>query len=51
MEALTPKVPITRQSVDLPDGEEGMEERGELKRAMRRERRAKIKEGNYLKGM
>jgi len=24
---------------------------GELKRAMRRERRAGIKEGNYLKGM
>ncbi|TVY20052.1 hypothetical protein LARI1_G002720 [Lachnellula arida] len=49
--ALTPKVPITRQSVDLPSGEEGMGERSELKRAMRQERRAKIKENNYLKGM
>jgi len=49
--AFTAKVPITRQSVDLPDGEEGMAERSELKRAMRQERRAKIKESNYLKGM
>ncbi|TVY33225.1 54S ribosomal protein L37, mitochondrial [Lachnellula subtilissima] len=49
--ALTPKVPITRQSVDLPIGEEGMGERSELKRAMRKERRAKIKEANYLKAM
>lgn len=49
--ALTPKVPITKQSVDLPSGEEGMGERSELKKAMRQERRAKIKENNYLKGM
>ncbi|TVY54876.1 54S ribosomal protein L37, mitochondrial [Lachnellula cervina] len=49
--ALTPKVPITKQSVDLPSGEKGMGERSELKKAMRQERRAKIKENNYLKGM
>ncbi|TVY71290.1 hypothetical protein LSUE1_G004929 [Lachnellula suecica] len=46
-EAFTPKVPITQQSVEL----EGADERAELKRAMRRERRAGIKEKNYLKGM
>ncbi|TVY46409.1 hypothetical protein LOCC1_G003774, partial [Lachnellula occidentalis] len=51
MSSLTPKVPITRQSVDLASGEEGMGERTELKRAMRKERRANIKEANYLKAM
>jgi large subunit ribosomal protein L54 len=59
MEALAPKIPITQQSIDLPANEEGtvvgaMEaetKREELRSAMRRERRNKIKEANYLKGM
>lgn len=42
------KIPITQQSVDL---EGGLGPAQELKRAMRRERRAGIKEKNYLKGM
>ncbi|KAK9439145.1 ribosomal protein subunit L37 [Metarhizium brunneum] len=57
--ALTPKIPIQHQSINLP-GEEGgsvsdniaaAEKREELRRAMRKERKAKIKEANYLKSM
>ncbi|KAG8421382.1 hypothetical protein J3459_007553 [Metarhizium acridum] len=57
--ALTPKVPIQHQSINLP-GEEGgsvadniaaAEKREELRKAMRKERKAKIKEANYLKSM
>ena len=59
MEALAPKVPITQQSIDLPANVEGTligalkaeTKREELRAAMRRERRNKIKEANYLKGM
>jgi large subunit ribosomal protein L54 len=59
LEALAPKIPLQQQSVNLP-GEEGgsLEEnieaerrREELKKAMRKERRAKIRESNYLKTM
>ena len=32
-------------------GMKGMEEREGLKRAMRRERRGKVREGNFLRGM
>ncbi|QSZ33194.1 hypothetical protein DSL72_002780 [Monilinia vaccinii-corymbosi] len=46
------QVPIQQQSIDLPtEGEEALEQRAGLRKAMREERRAKIKEGNYLKGM
>ncbi|KZZ99089.1 Ribosomal protein L37, mitochondrial [Moelleriella libera RCEF 2490] len=59
LEALAPKVPIQKQAANLP-GEEGgslldniraAEKRQELKKAMRKERKAKIKEANYLKSM
>jgi len=58
-EALAPKVPITQQSIDLPANKSGTvsgaleaeAKREELRAAMRRERRAKIKENNFLKGM
>jgi large subunit ribosomal protein L54 len=58
-EALTPKVPLQQQTIDLPSNEEGsvkgaleaVEKREELRKAMRGERRAKIKERNFLKGM
>jgi large subunit ribosomal protein L54 len=56
---LEPKIPLTQQSIDLPANEEGTvagaleadTKREELREAMRRERRAKIKEANFLKGM
>lgn len=59
LSALQPKIPITKQSIDLPSNEQGTlagaleagEKRGELRDAMRAERRKKIKEGNFLKGM
>lgn len=59
MSALQPKIPITKQSIDLewnekgtPEGaQEAMGKREELRDAMRRERRSKIKEVNFLKGM
>ncbi len=59
MEALAPKVPLQHQSINLPDGGSGSlsdvleatGKRDELKKAMRRERQAKIKESNYLKSM
>ncbi|PNY20413.1 Uncharacterized protein TCAP_07416 [Tolypocladium capitatum] len=59
LEALAPKVPLQQQSINLP-GKEGssVEEniaaankREELRKAMRKERKAKIKEANYLKSM
>ena len=47
---MMPKVPLQQQSIDLPAGpEEGLRAREELTKALRRERRSKIKEGNYLK--
>ncbi|SPO00958.1 related to mitochondrial ribosomal protein L37p [Cephalotrichum gorgonifer] len=59
VEALAPKVPLQHQSVNLPDGGSGSlpevleaaQKREELKKAMRRERKAQIKEANYLKSM
>ncbi|KAJ5042083.1 mitochondrial 54S ribosomal protein mL54 [Drepanopeziza brunnea f. sp. 'multigermtubi'] len=53
------RVPLTQQSIDLPANEEGTVEgalvaegkRQELRGAMRRERRKKIKEANFLRGM
>ncbi|RYP17257.1 hypothetical protein DL765_004642 [Monosporascus sp. GIB2] len=59
LEALAPKIPLQQQSVNLPANEAGTVEgavaaaaaREELRRAMRRERKAKIKESNYLKSM
>ncbi|RYP25280.1 hypothetical protein DL767_008458 [Monosporascus sp. MG133] len=59
LEALAPKIPLQQQSVNLPANEAGTAEgamaasaaREELRRAMRRERKAKIKESNYLKSM
>ncbi|KAL1840641.1 hypothetical protein VTJ49DRAFT_249 [Mycothermus thermophilus] len=59
LEALVPKVPLQKQSVNLPAAEPGNvaqaleahDKREELRRAMRKERRAKIKESNYLKAM
>lgn len=59
LEALAPKIPLQHQSINLPgspdDGIEdtllAAEKREELRKAMRRERRAKIKESNYLRSM
>lgn len=59
MEALAPKVPLQQQAIDLPSNEDGsvtgameaVEKREELRKAMRDERRAKIKETNFLKGV
>jgi large subunit ribosomal protein L54 len=56
---IEPKIPITKQSIDLPANEEGTAEgalsaeraRGELRSGMRRERRSNIKEANFLKSM
>lgn len=56
---MEPKIPLTQQSIDLPANEEGTimgaleagDKREELREAMRRERRNKIKESNFLKGM
>ena len=51
------KVPLEEQSIDLPAGigqEEGMraqEAREELNAAMRKARRRRIKEANFLRGM
>lgn len=58
-EALEPKIPLQQQTIDLPANQEGtvrgaleaVEKREELQKAMRKERRAKIKERNFLKGM
>lgn len=59
MEALAPKIPLQHQSINLPDGGSGSlgdvleatAKRTELKKAMRSERKAQIKESNYLKSM
>ncbi|ROT37381.1 hypothetical protein SODALDRAFT_334471 [Sodiomyces alkalinus F11] len=59
LDALAPKVPLQHQSVNLPGKEDGdvadnlfaAEKREELRKAMRQERKAKIKEANYLKSM
>ncbi|CAJ2501584.1 Uu.00g044370.m01.CDS01 [Anthostomella pinea] len=59
IEALAPKIPLQHQSVNMPGNEEGTTEgaiaaqqaREDLRRAMRKERKAKIKESNYLKSM
>lgn len=59
LEALAPKIPLQHQSINMPANEAGTAEgavaaakaREELRRAMRRERKAKIKESNYLKSM
>lgn len=56
---IEPKIPITKQSIDLPSNETGTAEgaleaertRGELRSGMRRERRSNIKEKNFLKSM
>lgn len=55
---LVPKVPLYEQTVDLESGDgsvEGaqraMEARGELTKAMRKKRRADIKERNFLGGL
>ena len=57
-ELLEPKVPMYEQSIDLPAGDgsiagnkDALNARGELTHAMRVNRRAKIKEGNFLKAM
>ena len=53
----TVKVPLEEQSIDLPAGmglQEGIQAQGareELNGAMRKARRKKIKENNFLKGM
>lgn len=59
LEALAPKIPLHHQTINLPANEAGTAEgavaaaeaREELRRAMRRDRKAKIKESNYLKSM
>ncbi|KAI1435332.1 mitochondrial ribosomal protein L37-domain-containing protein [Xylaria sp. CBS 124048] len=59
LEALAPKIPMQHQTIDLPANQSGTVEgaihaqdvREDLRRALRRERKAKIKESNYLKSM
>ncbi|KAL2154225.1 hypothetical protein VTH82DRAFT_2901 [Thermothelomyces myriococcoides] len=59
LEALAPKIPLQKQTVNLPAAEPGnvaqaieaVDKREELRKAMRKERRAKIRESNYLKAM
>lgn len=59
LEALAPKIPLQQQSINMPGNEEGTAEgamaavaaREDLRKAMRKERRSKIKEANYLKSM
>lgn len=59
LEALAPKVPIPEQSINLPgkhgasleENLEALKARDGLTRAMRIERKAKIKERNFLKSM
>lgn len=59
IEALAPKVPITKQSIDLPSNEENttvgalkaVGSREEIRKALRNERRKDIKQKNYLKSM
>ncbi|KAI5272637.1 hypothetical protein E4T47_04090 [Aureobasidium subglaciale] len=56
--ALAPKIPLHEQTIDLPAGDgslkgaiEAMEARDALTKSMRKNRRAKIKEANFLKAM
>jgi large subunit ribosomal protein L54 len=57
--ALAPKIPLQQQTINLPGKQDGdvrdalyaSDKREELRRAMRKERKAKIKETNYLKSM
>ncbi|KAI2613641.1 mitochondrial ribosomal protein L37-domain-containing protein [Hypoxylon fragiforme] len=59
LDALAPKIPLQNQSINLPANESGTLEgaiashdaRETLRRAMQKERKAKIKETNYLKSM
>ncbi|KAH8675674.1 mitochondrial ribosomal protein L37-domain-containing protein [Xylariales sp. PMI_506] len=59
LDHLVPKIPLQQQSINLPANEEGtpagavaaVAAREDLRAAMRKERRAKIKESNYLKSM
>lgn len=59
LEALAPKIPLQHQSINLPGNENGTleqnieaaQKREELRKAMRKERKAKIKETNYLRSM
>lgn len=59
LSALAPKVPLQQQTINLPGSPGGTPEeafvaagkREELRKAMRKERKAKIKEDNYLKSM
>jgi large subunit ribosomal protein L54 len=59
IEALAPKIPLQQQSINLPGKQGGTVEeslfasgkREELRKAMRKERKSKIKESNYLKSM
>ncbi|KAJ2905359.1 hypothetical protein MKZ38_005658 [Zalerion maritima] len=59
LSALEPKIPVTKQTINMPANEkntaegaiEAFEKREELRFAMRRDRKAKIKETNYLKSM
>ncbi|KAK4132592.1 hypothetical protein BT67DRAFT_385049 [Trichocladium antarcticum] len=63
LEALVPKIPLQKQTVnlsaaaaegggdDLGEAVRAVDQREELRKAMRKERRAKIKETNYLKTM
>lgn len=57
-EALAPKVPLHEQSIDLPSGDGSLEgamdaaqARDALTKSLRRNRRANIKEANFLKAM
>jgi large subunit ribosomal protein L54 len=58
-EVIEEKIPVTRQSIDLPANETGTVEgameagraREELRINMRKERRSSIKEKNFLKSM
>ncbi|MCJ1474264.1 hypothetical protein MMC13_002922 [Lambiella insularis] len=57
-DSLTPKVPIEHQSIDLPAGDgtirgalDAARAREDVRDALRRGRRKKIKEGNFLKAM
>lgn len=58
-EALAAKIPLQHQSINLPGQENSTvleniaaaDKREELRKAMRKERKAKIKESNYLKSM
>ncbi|CAD0090896.1 unnamed protein product [Aureobasidium vineae] len=57
-EALAPKIPLHEQTIDLPAGDgslqgaiDAMEARDALTKSMRKNRRAKIKEANFLKAM